>query len=148
MAARTPRRTFAAPFVVTLAAIPACYHDAQPAPQPPANPPGPVVTTPPPTDPATPPPAQKPNREWRITRGKDSCLAFAAATCPPKQGDAQPTCNPPPPTKYPCPDGMTDAALIVTQLGGEGDCFILPEMPKCPPNTACNPPPPKKVQCP
>ena len=31
MAARTPRRTFATPFVVTLAAVPACY--VQPAPQ-------------------------------------------------------------------------------------------------------------------
>src|SRR5262245_27010607 len=128
MAARTPRRTFASSFVITLAAIPGCYRDATPAEPPHVNPPPPQ---PQPTPAPTPTPAPQANRQWRITKDKGNCLAFASVTCPTAPaGQPQPTCNPPPPQKYACPDGMADgASLIVTQLAGAPDCFILPEPP-------------------
>ena len=148
MAARAPRRNFASPFVITLAAIPGCYRDSKPVEPPHVNPPPPQ---PQPAPDPTPAPAPQANREWRITKDKGSCLSFASASCPTAPaGQPQPTCNPPPPQKYaPCPDGMADgASLIVTQLAGQSDCFVMPEPPKCPPNAACNPPPPRKVTCP
>ncbi|HEY5950320.1 MAG TPA: hypothetical protein VIV40_32725 [Kofleriaceae bacterium] len=142
MAARTPRRSFATPFVVTLAAAPACYVQPSPGPQGPPppppptqtaepQPPPPVVANPPrpqtepaqpapqrprpievanprpPTTtqgPATPPPTTKPPAEparWTVFKSQDGCMAAIKVECQPKA-----TCNPPPPFKYACPEGV------------------------------------------
>src|SRR5690242_9109328 len=96
MAARSPRRSFATPFVVTLAIAPAC-HRSGPDPGTAPNPPPPEVTSPPavvdpprpdpdpstalpekpkpephwnPPKPASPDPATK----WVVRRTKDGCM--------------------------------------------------------------------------
>lgn len=191
MAARTPRRSFAAPFVVTLAAVPACYVQTSPGPsgpppsqppptqtaepaQPTPPPPGPVVanpprpTQPPPSQPSTPPPyrpdprptqppptqtstppppvQQAQESRWSLFKSNDGsgCMAAIKVECQPKA-----TCNPPPPFKVACPDGISldKPVTVVTQDGG-ASCFVEFEMPKCPPGTACNPPRPRPVACP
>jgi hypothetical protein len=174
MAARTPRRHFATPFVVTLAAAPACYVQSSPSsPQPPppvAQPaPGqpastqapPVVVNPPPPGAASqpgpttaPPPATTaqpaggapaPVRERRWTVFRNDRGCSAMVEVKCPPGAM---CNPPPPVKYACPDSMAvnDRITIVSYDGTT--CQIEPEMPKCPPNTRCNPPPPRQVACP
>src|SRR5687768_7348730 len=108
MSARAPRKSFANPFVITLAAIPACYATtgttSQPAPvtqAPQEQPPGEtVVANPPrpepaPTDP-TPggevvvanPPRPAPtqtydyDQTWTVRRSGGECLAYVEANCP------------------------------------------------------------------
>jgi hypothetical protein len=167
MAARTPRRSFATPFVITLAAVPACYvQPSAPPPQPqaePAQPPDshPVVVTNPPRpqpEPATPPPQDPPNpsvihnpprpqpaqpRSWHVYKTTTGCEAIVNVQCP--EGIA---CNPPPPQKYDCPGGiMTDKPLTVVTTA-DGSCVVEREPPKCPPHAMCNPPRPQSVTCP
>jgi hypothetical protein len=169
MAARSPRRSFATSFIITLA--PACYAGSAPQTAPPqktepvpaeptkpdtltvvTNPPRP--TPPPKTEPPkTEPPKTEPpktNISWTVTRHGADCQAFSASACPhPPPGQPIPPCNPPPPMKYACPDNLADgASLTVTQLANQPDCFILPGPISCPPRASCNPPPPRKVACP
>ncbi len=164
MAARPPRRSFATPFVITLAAAPACYvtpvsKPSDPPRQPqetmPAQPPPPSTTAPAPA-PATqgPPPvivnppmpqAQtvSPNTKWSVYKQADgACMAAVKVECKP-----QATCNPPPPFKYECPQGATLPATVASNADGTA-CVLEYPMPKCPPNTACNPPRPTPVACP
>ena len=172
MAARTPRRTFAHPFVVTLAAVPACAGPQQPPhrnpPPPPMDPatpapdPGQTAPTTPttPTDPASPAPSpggtgqaqQKPpdhTERWIVTRNGATCMATPRVECPTAApGKPMPTCNPPPASAYPCPDGMAEPSLTVVQYANTFECVIQPAPPRCPPNAACNPPPPRRVACP
>lgn len=177
MAARTVRRSFASPFVVTLAAalpMAACY--VQPGPprsggsqqvpnqqtpdhstttagaeQTPAGT-GTIVANPP--RPAPVPataPAPKQDLRWTITRASGTCAAYAKVTCPePPPGQPKPMCNPPPPMKYAClPEMTTDGATVaVVQLTGQTTCQIEHPPIKCPPGAMCNPPPPQKVSCP
>ena len=171
---RSPRRSFAAPFVVTLAAIPACT--VTPAP-PPRNPPTATVVEsrpqtatvvesprpnenpPPPRDPPIihgnpPPPVEEPiptpppEGRWLLTMSGGKCHTQASASCPqPKPGGPRIMCNPPAPHAYECPSGMTDGASVQIVAAGAG-CQIPPPATHCPPKAMCNPPPPRRVPCP
>jgi len=170
MAARTPRRSFATPFVVTLAAAPACFVQsapppAQPQPQPqpqPAQPSDthPVIVTNPPRpqpEPATPPPQEHTNpsvimnpprpqpasTSWHVYKTKDGCEAIVNVECP-----AGASCNPPPPQKYDCPSGIAMNKPITVTSQPDGTCLVEREPPKCPPHAMCNPPRPQTVTCP
>lgn len=71
-------------------------------------------------------------------------MAAIKVECPPKA-----TCNPPPPFKYACPEGVSlDSPITVASYDSGATCFVEQAMPKCPPNVMCNPPPPKQVTCP
>ncbi|MEO7093465.1 MAG: hypothetical protein ABI175_09455 [Polyangiales bacterium] len=166
MSVRSLRRTFATPFVVTLAAIPACVVQSapprsgppvsQPAPQPsepaqptPAQPtdtkvvaisnpprPGTEQATPPKEEPA------KFERHWTVMKLDGKCLAYAQSSCP-----AGATCNPPPPSNYTCTPDVTDGMKIVQWANTVG-CHVETPAPPCPPKTMCNPPRPRAVPCP
>ena len=169
MAARVPRRTFASPFVVTLAAAPACYTSSSPAPQawppPPAEQaqptpaaaptqaaappdfqsPAPVIANPPPPGTATAPAQQA---SWTVFKSKDGCMAAIKVSCPTGEpGKPMPTCNPPPPFRYDCPNGVTLEKPITVITFGDS-CALEPEPIHCPPRVACNPPRPRTVPCP
>lgn len=174
MAARTPRRSFAAPFVVTLAAGSACYvqsspprqgpppqpppttsQPTQPGPQPPpviVNPPRPTQPTttqteppPPPSPTPTPPPVAPTSQKWSVYKTKDgTCMAAVNVEC--RKGA---TCNPPPPFKYDCPPNMSLEQPVTVALMPDGQsCQVEYPMPKCPQGVACNPPRPTPVACP
>ncbi|MCW5807062.1 MAG: hypothetical protein KIT31_32195 [Deltaproteobacteria bacterium] len=161
---RAPRRSFANPFVITLAAIPvavACnpppphsqvtvQPHPQPQPQPQPEPPTTVVMENPPR-PTPPPPAPVPATDpsWHVTKKGGACQAFDNNACRIPPGQPAPPCNPPPPRAANCPEPLAEGAgVTVTQLAGQAECVVLPAMPKCPPNISCNPPPPRKVTCP
>ena len=171
MSARSPRRTFAASFVVTLAAAPACV--TTPPPPPPNNPPGPTepvaggpdvrdhrdepadparrpVENPPAPSPPqdTPPPSSE--RRWVLEMHDGKCTTRANASCPPQEpGKPMRTCNPPAPQPYTCLAGMTEgASLSIVQWAGAKDCVIPPPQVNCPKGAMCNPPPPRPVACP
>jgi hypothetical protein len=170
---RAPRRNFAAPFVVTtLAACSGSHTSNPPAPEPPHWNPSPPQT-PPPTDPQTPPTTTGPSdpsgepgptdtknapqaatydHHWIVSKRKNTgtCQAFLDPNCPKAEpGKPVPTCNPPPPIKYDCPEGFTDTdTLKIILRTGETDCWVERAPIKCPPNAKCNPPPPRKVSCP
>lgn len=178
MSARTPRRSFASPFVVTLAAalpVAACYVQPGPpvrnapnytsSPQQPGeqapNTPTPdhstttagveqaPTTTTVIANPPRPAPVAKQDRRWTVTKASGTCSAFTNSTCPePPAGQPRPSCNPPPPMKYACPAVMTENMITVVQFAGQNDCQIEYPPIKCPPNAMCNPPPPQKVACP
>jgi hypothetical protein len=179
MAARSPRRSFATPFVVTLAgsaALAACFVEPapratqpqpnttptqveppQPAPHVVANPPmpapEPAPAAPPPAVIANPPrpqPVAKTDRHWTVTRAGDNCRASSNDACPPvPKGQPIPTCNPPPPMAYSCPDGSVNGeSLTVVQHAGQSVCTIEAAPVTCPKGMSCNPPPPRKVACP
>ena len=151
MAARTPRRSFATPFVVTLAAAPACYvqpqpqqpqqpQPAQPQPQPGQPDRPPVVNPPlPQTQPTT------PNQRWSVYKAPDgSCMASIKVECKPGV-----MCNPPPPAKYACPENVSlDKPVTVASSADGMACFVEYAAMACPPNVACNPPRPTPVTCP
>lgn len=178
MSLRTPRRRFATPFVVTLAAIPACTSasshatlapsEPEPAaveasaatpsggefatPTPPAkNPPKPHKNPPEPEPDPGPPPAKFEQR-WTVAKikGNPECSANLVVTCPqPQPGKPTPTCNPPPPIKYACPAGLADGDTIKIILRvGATECFVDYGPLQCPAGAKCNPPPPRKLPCP
>ncbi len=174
MSAKFPRRSFAAPLVVTLA-MPACLvssgkpapapapandepraHVNPPRPQPdpqPAQPdPDPRATQPgndtaQQTQQQTPPPAKL--RTWTVyvqASGKSQeCFAAHDVECPPKGA----TCNPPPPIKLAsCPSGITAAKPYKIREDAPDSCALYHPMPDCPAGVACNPPRPQTVRCP
>jgi len=166
MAARTPRRSFAAPFVITLATAPACYVSSAPPPQqppaappaeqaPPQNAPAVVVANPPrpqpdpqPTpavvmNPPRPQPAEPAGTRWHVFRSGDGCEAAVSVDCP--KGAM---CNPPPPQKVDCPPGLTMPKGLDIVSQGDGTCVVEPEPMNCPPHAMCNPPRPRSVSCP
>lgn len=148
MSAKFPRRSFAAPLVVTLA-VPACIVATKPAPAPVSGsvrdnrtdpnpgtnpdgtptPPPPPIANPPPPDRVTPPapPAPPPPRA-------------------PQPGNTT-VQQPPPPT----PPTTTPAALRswTVFVGNDKTCYSQYDV-VCPPKGAtCNPPPPQKLaSCP
>lgn len=165
MSAKLPRRSFAAPLVVTLA-MPACFvTSGKPAPAPPpshgtandeprahVNPPRPQ-----PEQPAQPDhpdqmqqqPAPAKLRTWTVyvtTSGKSQeCFAAHDVECPPKGA----TCNPPPPIKLAsCPSGITAAKPYKIREDAPDSCALYYPMPDCPAGVACNPPRPQTVSCP
>src|SRR5690349_12250916 len=149
MAARFPRRSFAAPIVVTLGA---CYvqstptppHENPPAPQDPQrpneNPPPTVVANPPrPQPPTEQTPPSTETVKWSVYKSQDGtgCMAAIKANCPPKA-----MCNPPPPFKYECPKDITiDAGgVTVASYDGGATCAIDYGPMNCPKGAMCNPP--------
>ncbi len=106
MAARTPRRSFAAPFVVTLAAVPACYVQSGPVQNPPPGPPpaqtagpapqqpGPVMANPPPPS-TNQPPQQQPQRPPVVIANPPPPSTNQPST--PPQTPPVVIANPPPP---------------------------------------------------
>lgn len=103
---RAPRRSFAAPFVITFATLPACGGMRT------TNPPGPP-------DPVV-------QRVWTVTATGTACVAQEAVKCP----DTEPACAQPAPTPYACPlgaDGQPDTALswplTVHLIDGETECY-------------------------
>lgn len=159
MAARAPRKIFASPFVITLAA---CVESTTPPPQQPRPQPQPAQPAPP-TDPivvANPPPPPPPtdnavsvDERWTLFKDGSACRAMANVDCPrpKKPGDPVPTCNPPPPMKIECPAGWDGKSpMTVVRYANQTECMIEP--PKvseadCP-KAKCNPPPPRKISCP
>ncbi len=91
-------------------------------------------------------------QRWTVMKfkGKDECSAMVDVQCPkPEKGKVVPTCNPPPPIKYACPDDFKDGdTLKIILRVGATDCFVDRGPMTCPPNAKCNPPPPRKVACP
>ncbi len=158
-ASRKPRRSFAAPLVITAAALPACIVT-----------PGPTTSSPPPnvttTDHRTPdqpppgpnpstshnPPMPNPNpapsyeRDWTVTVGSDGvCHAAIKVSCPKPPA----TCNPPMPVQVACPDGMTAGQTMeIYAEANSWDCYIRPAPMACPHNATCNPPMPARTACP
>jgi hypothetical protein len=156
MPARTPRRSFANPFVVTLAALPGCHVAVDPPPNvPPVEPvatatataaTAPVAPTAPPPGP---PVAVEREQTWSVIKSGGACQAFLQVDCPkPQPGVLTPTCNPPAPVKYDCPAGLAEGGSVrVIQPAKQTECLKMPQV-RCPPLATCNPPPPTKVACP
>jgi hypothetical protein len=99
------------------------------------------------------PPVQKApttDLRWSVSRAKATCTAFLESACPaPPKGQPAPPCNPPPPTKYTCPDFLADGASIkVVQRAGETECWVEYGQQSCPKGMMCNPPPPRQLACP
>ncbi len=173
MAARTPRRTFATPFVITLAAIPACYvqsapQQPQPQPQPVAQPQPqpsdshPVVVVNPPRPQPDPQPQPQPQPDpqpnpsvihnpprpqaptsWHVYKTASGCEAAVNVECP-----TGATCNPPPPQKYDCPPGIVMGKPLTVVAVNNSQCIVEQPPPSCPPGAVCNPPRPKPFPCP
>jgi len=171
MAARSVRRAFASPFVVTLAAaLPAaaaCYVQPASGPQGPRGgaptgtldhstttagvEPGPGETTVMANPPRPTAVAATEDRTWTVRRDGGKCSSTMAAACPTAPpGQPAPMCNPPPPLPYSClPSMTTDGAQVtIQQFKGQTTCQLPPAPISCPPNAICNPPPPQKVACP
>ncbi len=160
MAARSPRKIFASPFVVTLAA--ACGPAAPPPQQPVPSQPTPAEPTPAPTptvviaNPPHPAPASETlpvsyDQRWTVMKSGADCHAMPKVDCPkPAQpGGPMPTCNPPPPIKYACPEGWDGTSpMKIVQYANSTECLVEAEPIKCPPNASCNPPAPRRVACP
>ncbi len=175
MSARVPRSRFASPFVITLAATPACVvstgdspstdpptttatptADAHPQSDPPAS--DPPVSDPRPRDPGsgaepTTTVAETKPQRWSLLAQGDQCVTQLVISCEQKPGDPPRSCNPPPPQTYPCPT-YNDGSKIQVGTGatihsdGQGHCSFRPPMGKCPQGAMCNPPPPREVPCP
>lgn len=176
MSARSPRRVFAKPMVVTVAAasLGACIVATKPTgtTQPrvitttgdgsgsgsaagSGAPPVIMTNPPPPTAPVKPPPATRPvadrDYKWGVFKKNDgTCVAHISVNCPTaKPGKPVPTCNPPPPMPTECPDTLAvGQSMEVVQYKGTTICEVLPAPATCPPDTMCNPPPPQQVPCP
>jgi hypothetical protein len=109
-----PRRTFAAPFILTIAAaVPGCTR------------PDPATSTirtenPPPPDVVT--PEGDPYQTWTVqSSGGEMCDAYLDVDCPPPE---EATCNPPPPAVVACPGGFAEGQQIrVLQLEEGGPCY-------------------------
>jgi hypothetical protein len=151
MSVRTLRRTFAAPFVVTMAG---CMVQSGSAPPPrgpgPGPRPGPVSTAPPPDRADRPGDVVQGERKpthaasWTVMKQGETCKAYVNASCP-----ANATCNPPPPTDYACtPQVSQNAPMKIIRHNGSETCQIDTGPMNCPPNVMCNPPPPQQVTCP
>lgn len=153
MSARTLRRTFATPFVVTTLA--ACTVQ-QGQPMGTAQHPGHGREAKPtdngmqprPTDVAqsTAPTQDGDTSEqhWSIQKQGGSCQAFTKVSCPPNTA-----CNPPRPQPYACmPDMAEGASINVVRWAGNATCVVETAPMSCPKGMMCNPPPPQQVACP
>ena len=153
MSARAPRRRFASPFVVTLAAAGTAACTTSPPQSRPVEP-APTTGTGPDVEPTPGSPAGPKARVWTVTKikGQAECLARMNVDCPnpkPKLGTPVASCNPPAPAPYTCPEGLADGQTMQIVLrDGATECFEQPPPMKGPPNVVCNPPPPRKVECP
>jgi hypothetical protein len=134
MSARTPRRAFLAPFVVTTAALAPTAGAAPPPPH--HNPPAHEGAT--------------TAASWLVRKQGASCQA--ARECPPatdaKGARAAATCSTAP-APYACPPDLgTRTSVHVTRYAGREYCYSEPPTIQCHPNATCNPPEPTLVPCP
>ena len=171
---RSQRRSFAAPFVITMvgaagsSGFTSCNPPRQTGPEPV------IVTNPPPppdpnagsagsgsaVDPGGPNPnggyttdnAPRPGEtRWSIFKQGADCFAAIAVDCPKPAtpGGPVPTCNPPPAMKYACPTGLSmDRPLEIARWQNDTTCHVVPEKMTCPAGAICNPPPLRAVDCP
>lgn len=160
MAARVPRRSFASPFVVTLAV--ACTPATGPVGNPPAPQPEPVGETPTPGDTAptaTPGAAEGGTTEekevrWAVTKQGKDCFTQLQIECTQPPGEPARSCNPPAPQKYDCPKWDNGAAMdfdggdTIAGVAGGKECTLYFSAGGCPEGASCNPPPPRAVACP
>lgn len=156
MAARMPRRRFANPFVVTLAAIPACYVTSSPPPpqQPPVVAHGDHDESKPHTNP--PPPRYKepvvessqPGTVVNPPRPTGTRVGQTGVTAPPPSGAQPGTTQPAQPTTQPA---SFDQKWTVTMSGNSCSAYVqvnCPKPEKGKPTMTCNPPPPFAYACP
>jgi hypothetical protein len=149
---RNPRRSFAAPFVITMvgAAGSAGFTSCNPPARQPQ--PDPLIGKNPPAPDPQPDTAGTGERRWTVYKQGQDCFAGTANFDCPKPatpGGPVPTCNPPPPMKYACPDNVSlDHPIEVAQWNGEQTCHVVPAPIDCPKGAMCNPPPPIQVACP
>ena len=168
MSARAPRRTFAASFVITVAAAPGCttapprqetrprpdpvverdHRDEVPTPverdhrtEPDRVEPGPG-NPPPPTPPVVvaddSPPAATEQR-WVLEMHDGKCTTRVNVTCAkPEPGKPMRTCNPPAPRAYTCLTGMTEGASLQIVQWAGAKDCVIP-----PPTSHC----PKGAMC-
>jgi len=132
MSARTPRRSFLNPFVVTLAAAPACFVQSR-------TPPSQTVSQPNPGQPETSDP--------RPTPPPPETQSTTIIANPPRPTDPQPVSAPPPdplPTANPPDPSKPDAEWMVTKMSRGCEARAITH---CPPKVMCNPPPPHAYQC-
>lgn len=141
MAARAPRRSFASPFVLTLAAsLPAaaCYVQSQP---------GPRGGTPARDHTAGPTPVRDhTSQPGDGARPPDHATTTAGAQ-PAPSPPVTTISNPPAPQPAPAPPvqtSTTDRRWTVSK--SNGTCRVYEDA-TCPPNATCNPPPPQKYAC-
>jgi len=149
---------FANPFVITLVAMTplasTAVADPDAKPAPPTKTKNPPAPKPQPPQKNPPPPKVTPvdyDQHWTVTKIKGrGCFANPEANCPKAApGKAVPTCNPPPPIKYACPEDLADGGSIKIVLrANTTECFLDRGNMSCPPNMKCNPPPPKQLACP
>lgn len=152
MAARVPRRSFASPFVVTLAV--ACTPATTTTPTttaPTQTPPdGPVAETPT----SEPAPTEETSMRWVVTKQGQECFTQPRVDCSPAPGQPPRVCNPPAPQKYDCPkwdDGSAmdfDGGDTIEGVPGGKQCTLYFSGGACPEGASCNPPPPRTVACP
>lgn len=162
---RKLRTNFAAPLVVTLAALPGCVVRSGPAPAargadgaPPtvvSNPPRATDEVPPDaTPPREGPPADQVQQApparlttWTVyqSRTDQTCYAAIDVACSPKA-----TCNPPPPRALDeCPAGMTMDQRLTIQETSPGVCaLVFPKPASCGSNPTCDPPRSRPIACP
>lgn len=138
MSARQLRRTFATPFIITLASSSLATVACGPKPLPKhENPPGPHANPPAP-DP-------KPTEHELTTPG-------AGPVDPPATPEPAPNKNPPPPEAAKEP-AKFEQRWTVMKFKGNADCQAMVDV-NCPkpekgkPVATCNPPPPIKYACP
>jgi hypothetical protein len=148
---RNPRRSFAAPFVITMvgAAGSAGFTSCNPPSQRPG--PDPVVGNNQPTPEPQPEPVASGEKRWTVYKQGTDCFANEPFDCPKPSADGAPvpTCNPPPPMKYACPENVSlDHPIEIAQWSGQDSCHVVPEPIDCPKGAMCNPPPPIQVACP
>lgn len=132
MSARIPRRLFSSPFVVTLAAAPACFVQSSTPPSQPisqSNPGQPTQTDPRPTPP--PPETQSPTYIANPPRPTNP----PADPAPPVEQGPVAEADPPP---------ANEQAWMITKTGGS--CTSQP-ITHCPPKAMCNPPRPQAYSC-
>jgi hypothetical protein len=148
---RSPRRTFAAPFVVTVGLAGCTHIDEAPPRSVPVPRDAAVVVPVPPPEPPPPAPLDlfeepDPNvTTYTVIRYGTTCTLQYNMYCPPGA-----RCNPPRPRDWKCPAGMTTDRATIRQLRDQNTCTLDAEPTICTdPGTDCpTPPPPRKIPCP
>jgi len=162
---RKPRRTFAAPLILSVAALPACIvasnkpasstntdpeqrDHRQPDPettdhrQPDGDPV--VISNPPRPEPYVLRQDSSYDESWQISVEADgSCKAYGPNDCP-----GEPKCRPAPARAVACPEGMqAGETWSLWADKGSTECFTM-AVSDCPKGATCNPPPPTRASCP
>jgi hypothetical protein len=137
MPARSPRRTFASPFIVTIAAVPACFVSSSTPPSQPISQAAPGQPEQSDPQPNTPPPSQSPVIVANPPRPQPQPTPD---TTPPITPEPTPINTQPPPKQQPINRTWT---VLKTSSG----CEAMVES-NCPQGAMCNPPPPIMYPCP